>query len=135
MLEIEIQQLEDELKRLCQPSYVKTQNLSGMPHGTHISDPTAQIAIDTIEGRIPHEAQLLSLRIDQKRTEWQDKRLQLLYIDVWLDMLTEAERWVIQMHCIERYSWQTLVLKSPDVFGDQRSKDTLRRIYRAALAK
>ena len=73
--------------------------------------------------------------LQAKRAQLHDKQLETRSVDAWLDSLTGVERFVIRMHCIERYPWRIVVHIFAEEFGERPCKSTLQRIQRKALAK
>ena len=117
------------------PDALGAQNLSGMPHSTKISDPTAQTAIRLATGWVPKELKIMRDELDELVREFEDKKKRTAYVDAWLLALTERESWVIQKQVIGGEIWRDIMDDYEKVYRVRISQDSLARMKQKALKK
>ena len=115
--------------------------LDGAPRATTPSNPTERIALTLAEGsafaRSDAGAQVkrIEAQIAALASELESGRLQVQYVDSWLSGLPERERWVIERHVIEGEIWHDVIASFNARFGDDISRDRLKRLQQRALER
>ena len=111
------------------------QNMDGMPHGTKIGNPTERFGIMLAEGYTPEGLQRLEQQIDEYEKELKEKRPTIVFVEAWLGGLTEKERWIVQMQVIEGAYWREIVTAYHVKYGEEYSREGLKKIRDGALNK
>ena len=111
------------------------QQLDGMPHGNALSQPTERIGIMLATGyEYPGVTELRKLLIEAE-AEYVDKQMIMLFVEGWLEGLTARERWIIEQQIFEGSTYRQLNTMYREKFGEECSKDSLRRLKKIALDK
>lgn len=114
---------------------IQAQQITGMPHGSGISNPTERVALELAEGRETEEVKSLRLKIEQLNNERTELEYNIQYVEAWLAGLTERERLIIEASCIDGESWYNVMRRYQQVYGIEISKSTIRRMKATALGK
>lgn len=109
--------------------------ITGMPHGSGISDPTSRIGIALAEGYTPEHIKELERELDEAREELNGKLPTVIFVEAWLKGLTEKERWIVEAQVIDKYTWGEVAGQHITKFGATTSKNTLKRLKNRALDK
>lgn len=115
--------------------YVGAQNIDGMPHGSTVGNPTERIGIMLAEGYTPDGLKELEKQITEYEQELREKGIVLRFVEAWLDGLTEKERWIVQMQVIDGAYWREIVAEYHRRYGEEYSKEGLKKIKEGAIAK
>ena len=138
-LENEIQERRDMLESLretvIEDSVLAAQPLSGMPRSGKVSDPTAQIGSAAADGWMTSEMKHISQEIRELERELRSQRIVVHFVTAWLNGLNEKERWIIEKQVIDGAYWREVIFGFKAKFGDEYSKDGLKRIKRSAMNK
>ena len=111
------------------------QQMDGMPHGNALSQPTERVGIMLATGyEYPGVTELRKLLVESE-AEYLDKQMTLLFVEGWLDGLTARERWIIEQQIFEGATYRQLNTMYREKFGEECSKDSLRRLRKTALEK
>lgn len=111
------------------------QNLDGMPRGTAVSSPTERIAMMFAEGRFPKYIEDIVTDLEKLKAEYQQKSPTVVFVDAWLLGLTEHERWIVERQVIDGVTWRELSSQHEKLFGEQRTKEGLKKLRARALEK
>ena len=114
---------------------VGAQNLDGMPHGTTVGNPTERLGIMLAEGFTPDGLKTLEEQIVDYQRELNEKSVTVHFVEAWLDGLTEKERWIVQMQVIEGAYWREIVMEYHRRYGEEYSREGLKKIRDAAVRK
>lgn len=139
-LAAQIQQIEREIKAE-QASYAEQlvsvggQNLTGMPRGTAISDPTGKIGLKLAEGWKSEYMVELEARWSRLQAEYAQVEIKVRFVMAWLSGLSERERYVIEQQVIDGITWREVANGYRERYGYDVSKDTLKRIRNTAMDK
>lgn len=111
----------------------QAQQITGMPHGTGVSNPTERIGVALASGYLPDYVRNIEAKLDALKREYDSIRYNVQYVQSWLSGLLDNERFIIQHQMIDRWPWPNVVEAYNAQFGIPLSKDTLRRVKARAL--
>ena len=136
----EIEEINEDLRSLKASSYAdavspRGQDLSGMPHGTDVGQPTEQIAIAFASGCKPPYIAELEKIVAGLQAEYKSKHTTVMFVECWLQCLTDRERWVVVQQVIDGVTWREMTTQYEMCFGEGRTRDGLRKLKQKALAK
>ncbi|MDL2205333.1 hypothetical protein LJC33_00295 [Eubacteriales bacterium OttesenSCG-928-N13] len=138
-LEQEIAGLKSMIERLkktaLEDAVSTTSQVTGMPRGGSTSDPTARVGIMYADGGVPKEVRELEGELKALEAEYSEKHQTIVFVTAWLSGLTAKERWLIEKHVIDAAYWREVVIAYHVEFGENYSRDGLKRIQQAALQK
>lgn len=109
------------------------QEITDMPRGTNIGNPTEKYALMLAGGWVSEDIQEKENKLAELIAEYTERRKTVDYVGKWLDGLPERERWMIETQYIDGVIWREIVMQYQEKFGEYRSKDTLKRIRDRAL--
>lgn len=112
-----------------------TASLTGMPRSGRIGDQSANIAVKLADGYETDEVKQTRRRILDLEANARILELTSAFVEAWLSGLTQKERFVIERRTIDGMTWECVAEDYEKEFGVHYSKDTVRRINRAALEK
>lgn len=139
-LALEIQDLEakyntekgDMVHALVSP---KPQQLTDMPRGTAIGNPTEKFGLMLASGYSSEEMREIEIQIIAKTDEYKERRGRVLYVQEWLSGLNDRERWMVEQQVIDGVYWKDVGVQYAAKFGENVSKDTLKRLRDRAMEK
>lgn len=132
----ELRRLADELKKTALTDAISiTQVLSDMPHGSGISDPIGRLVEKFADGYMPDYIVELELEITNKENEYKRKIPVVVFVESWLRVLTKRERFVIENKTIGGMFWRELVMEFKKEFGEEYSRQGLKKIRDNAIEK
>lgn len=139
-LETEISQLQSAIQHSMailaeEISAVKPQQLSDMPHGTAIGNPTENMAVMLASGWVPDYVKEMQNNLAELKAEYNSRYLSVLFVSSWLKGLSERERWIVERQIIDGEYWKDIIVKYKAAFAEDTSKDSLKRLKRRALDK
>ena len=113
--------------------YITTSQLTGMPRGTNISDPTAREGTKLADGIIPQY--LIELRSDLVSSvdELAEKAYEVKCVQAWLIALNAKELIVLETQYINSRSWKDTASEYQNKIGYLVSQKTLKRIRDVAM--
>lgn len=128
-----------------QITLAKTESIEEMalktnPYGEHIrgsgiSDPTSRIGIAIAENDYPIYIHEMESQVREMQDELKQKQIVILFVDAWLKGLPEREQWLIKQQMIDKVSWRQVCYLYAKQYGEEYSKEGLRRIRSVALQK
>lgn len=113
----------------------KPRQISDMPRGTQISNPTEKYGGMLADGYKTAEQISLEQKLTELNEEYEDKIQTVNYVNSWMSGLTERERCVIKANVIDSMGWKETVYAYRGKFGEDVSKDTLKRLKDKAMDK
>ena len=139
-LRVEIAAKTRELERLIalQPVYEAgpgAQVITGMPHGTKLSDPTAETASRLADGYESADIKDMRRELSRLQSELEKADSNIAAVEAWLIALTPSERFVIEHKLINGEYWAVVVRGYEEALNLPASKSALKRIKYAALDK
>ena len=112
-----------------------TQVISDMPRGTAISDPTGRLGSMLAEGYVPEHIRQAEADLESMKLEIRSKENVVVFVEAWLKGLSDRERFVIEHKVIAGMYWREMIPIYKREFGDEYSKQGLKRIKAKALEK
>lgn len=109
------------------------QVITGMPHGTALSNPTEQIAVRLASGWVPPEIKEWKQDLAQKKEEHEALTTKVRYVDAWMSALSDREHWIMLHQFIRGEFWRDIVTDYNAKFGGYVTKDTLKWLRGKAL--
>lgn len=139
-LETEINRLTKEISRMMDSlaedaSAIRPQQISDMPHGSGVGNPTERIALMLASGWVSDEIKAMQNELAVLQREHDVRSLGTRYVESWLSGLTVRERWILTHQVIDGEYWKEVIAKFKDDFGEDISKDSLKRLKQRALGK
>lgn len=139
-LEAEISQLEKAIQQATATldedvTAVKLQQLSGMPHGSTVGNPTERLGIMLASGWIPEEIREMQDELKETRQEYERRYFTVMFVTAWLNGLPERERWIVEHQVIDGEYWKEVIAKFNAAFQEDASKDSLKRLKQRAMEK
>ena len=112
-----------------------TQRWDIMPHGSDVGDPTGQAAERIIDGDKSIYVKQVERVILAKEEELRKRSSMISYVNAWLQILSEREKYVIQARCIDGILWGEVEEGFYQRFGLRYSQQGLKRIRNRGLEK
>ncbi len=138
-LEVTITRLETLLAQqralLEDTASLHAQQISGMPHGSGTGDPVGRLACSLASGDTPSYIAELESDICRLKTERELYGSRVRYVEAWLKILPEQERYVLEEHTVNGVSWRMLGFEFERRFKTSGAKSTLKRVHARALER
>ena len=112
-----------------------TAQMTGMPHGTGITDPTGRIAMKFADGFTPDYIKEIEREIRTLEEERRTKLSTIVFVDAWLKALNKRERFVIENKVIGGMFWREMIFAYKAEFGDEYSKQGMKKIKDRAMER
>jgi hypothetical protein len=119
----------------CELAGASGKEMDGMPRGNAVGNPTERIGILLASGYTPDGLKELEALTKQYEQELSQKSATLRFVDAWLVGLTEKEQWIIRQQVLEGAFWREIIREYEKKYGEQYSKEGLKRIKHNALMK
>lgn len=114
---------------------VRPQQITDMPHGTQVGNPTEKFGLMLASGWEPEHIKEMQARYAQLTAELHNCELLVNFVESWLEGLTERERWIVEQQVIEGRFWKDVQTDYRRQFEELCSKDTLKRLRARAMEK
>lgn len=114
-------------------SEVKVQEISDMPHGTAISKPTERVGIMLASDWMPDEVKEMKQKVNEKKKEADRLYETVIFVQAWLSGLPDRYKWIIEHQVMDGECWHDVILRYKRDFGEELSKDSLKRLRGKAL--
>lgn len=112
------------------------QHEEGMPHGSGVGNPVERIVLKYADGFIPKDILEAEKEFQMEEQELAYRRRVVLYVEAWLKGLNEREAWIINHKVIDTdYSWREVIVMYRLQYGEEYSRDALKRMKDRALEK
>lgn len=111
------------------------QNITDMPRGTNIGDPTAEVAIRLASGYETDEMKSIRAKMDELTIELKGLEIKIAYVDAWMKCLNVYERWLMDKQAFDETHWRELEDVYKKDFGYWTSYSSLKRMRNAAIDK
>lgn len=136
---VQIQELKAKMETEYSYRYVdeilRPAPMDGMPHGNMVGRTTETIAVRLADRKLSPQLAAMMEECANLYEERRHLRLQVDFVDAWLQALNEKERYVVEHHLVHGESWKETGIGYRRRFEEGVSKDTLRRIGQKALKK
>lgn len=109
--------------------------MTGMPHGSGVTNPTEKSGLMLASGYTPPHIVEMEQELSKLRQEYNEKYPTVLFVGAWLKGLTDKERWIVEQQVIDAIFWKEVVSRFRTAFGEDCSKDSLKRLKQRALDK
>ena len=107
--------------------------LSDMPRGTAVSQPTERIGLQLASGWEPDYIKSMDKEKERYQQEFDVREIDAMFVTAWLHGLPDRERWIIETQVIDGVFWRDVLIQYKRQFGIDTSKDTLQRLKAKAL--
>lgn len=139
-LAAELASLEREIERETRTmvedvASVGAQNLTGMPKGNAVGNPTERIGIKLADGWKSERLLDLEEKWLKVKAEYEKIQTAVSYVNAWLNGLTDRERWIVEKQVIDAEYWKVILIRYREEFEEFTSKDTLKRLKARAMEK
>lgn len=114
---------------------IQAQQLTGMPHGTTVGNPTERLGIMLASGWIPNDITEMQDELKKARQEYDQRHANVLFVTAWLNGLPERERWIVEHQVVDGEYWKEVAAKYKTAFLEDYSKDSLKRLKQRAMEK
>ena len=109
------------------------QVITDMPRGTTVGNPTEKYGTMLADGWVTDEIKAKEVEIERLQAEYDERHKNVVYVESWLNALPERERWMVEMQVVDAVIWREILNKYQQIYGEYRSKDTLKRLRDRAL--
>ena len=113
----------------------RAQQITGMPHGTTVGNPTAQIAEKLASGWLPPEVKDMKRDLSVMQEEHARLSARVKFVEAWLEALTEREHWIILHQFVRQEYWRDVLNDYEARFGGYVAKDALKGLRAKALKR
>lgn len=113
----------------------RAQQITDMPHGTSVGNPTERYAMRLVDGLKDADLDAMRVKLAALESEYNERNLTVMYVQSWLNGLSERERWVIEMQVVDGLFWKEVCFQYRQRYEEDCSKDTLKRCRDRALEK
>ena len=114
---------------------ISSPNLTGMPHGHSVSNPTENVAIKFADGYVPEHIVQIEQEIREKESEYRTKISTVVYVDAWMKVLNARERLAVEGKMINGMFWRDLIIAYKNEFNETYSKFGLRKVIDRGMEK
>ena len=112
-----------------------SQELTGMPHGTSISDPTGKLGLRLACGFESWSVKQIKEELANMREEYNTLRYWVAFVQAWLKCLTEKERKLIEMKYIQKLSWDEIINNYQREYGQKYGKSGMKVLVQKSIEK
>ena len=130
----ELQKIKDNL--VADAALETPQHEEGMPHGSGVGNPVEKIVLKFADGFLPEDVMVAEKELQSAEQEFEYRQRVVLCVDAWLKGLSEREAWIINHKVIDSdYSWREVIVMYRLQYGEEYSRDALKRIKDRAMEK
>jgi len=109
-----------------------SQALSGMPHGTAISDPTGRLGLRLACGFESWRVQQIKDELAKMEEEYRTLSHWIAFVRAWLKCLTDKEKMLIELKYIQKLSWDEIIIAYQKEYGQRYGKSGMKiQVHRA----
>ena len=128
MLEVAEREMVDDAVSL-------SQELTGMPHGTSISDPTGKLGLKLACGFESWNVKQIREEIERLQGEYNTLRYWVAFVRAWLKCLTDKERMLIELKYIQKLSWDEIINAYQRAYGQKYGKSGMKVLVQKSIEK
>ena len=130
----DVQKIKDNL--VADAALETPQREEGMPHGSGVGNPVERIVLKYADGFLPEDVIVAEKELAAAEQELDYRQRVVLCVDAWLKGLNEREAWIIIHKVIDSdYSWREVIVMYRLKYGEEYSRDALKRMKDRALEK
>ena len=127
--------LETSEKEMINDEVSLSQEITGMPHGTSIGDPTGKLGLRLACGFESWTVKQIKEEIAKLQEEYNTLRYWVVFVQAWLKCLTDKERMLIEMKYIQKLSWDEIINKFQKEYGQRYGKSGMKILVQKSLEK
>ena len=127
--------LEHEEKIMVNDSVSLSQELTGMPHGTSISDPTGKLGLKLACGFESWSVKQIKEEIKKLTDEYNNQKYWVAFVVAWLKCLTEKEKMLIELKYIQKLSWDEIISRYQRAYGQKYGKSGIKVLVQKSIEK
>ena len=114
----------------------QAQVITDMPRGgNRVGSKVEDIAVKIADGWMSPEVKTAYDEWQAVRNKAEEARVCVVYVEAWLEGLTEREKWIVRHQFINGEYWADICDDYDRLFGKDLSKDTLKRLRDRALER
>ena len=111
----------------------KPQQITDMPRGTTMSNPTERIGGMLADGYRSPEYRAIEGQIAEMEAELNQRSDVVMHVQAWLSGLPQREKLIIECQVIDGVYWRDVAKRYRQTFEEDVSKDTLKRLRDRAM--
>jgi len=138
-LESEIKILQEMLEReemkMVDDEVSLSQQLTGMPHGTSVGDPTGKLGLKLACGFESWSVKQIKEELANRKGEYDTLSYWVAFVKAWLKCLTDKERALIEMKYIQKLSWDEIIIKYQKEYGQRYGRSGMKIQVQKAMEK
>ena len=127
--------LEKEESEMVDDEVSLSQELTGMPHGTSIGDPTGRLGLKLACGFESWSVKQIKEEITKLMEEYNTTKYWISFVVAWLKCLTDKERMLIELKYIQKLSWDEIINKYQREYGQRYGKSGMKILVQKSIEK
>lgn len=112
-----------------------SQELTGMPHGSSVGDPTGKLGLKLACGFESWSVKQIKEEIAKLTEEYNTLKYWVSFVCAWLKCLTDKERLLIEMKYIQKLSWDEIINRYQKEYGQRYGKSGMKILVQKAMEK
>ena len=112
-----------------------SQELTGMPHGTSIGDPTGKLGLRLACGFESWTVKQIKEELSKLQDEYNTLKYWVSFVQAWLKCLTDKERALIEMKYIQKLSWDEIINNYQKEHGQRYGRSGMKLQVQKAMEK
>lgn len=112
-----------------------SQELTGMPHGTAISDPTGKLGLRLACGFESWSVMQIREELKKLQDEYYTLTHWVAFVDAWMKCLTEKERLLVELKYIQKLSWDEIISNYQRKYGQRYGRSGMKIQVAKAMEK
>ena len=112
-----------------------SQEMTGMPHGTSISDPTGKLGLMFACGFESWDVKQIRMELEEKENEMKELERWVAFVRAWLMGLTDKERLLIELKYIQKLSWDEIINSYQKEYGQRYGRSGMKVMVQKAIEK
>jgi len=112
-----------------------SQELTGMPHGTSIGDPTGRLGLKLACGFESWSVKQIKEELIKLNEEYNTLKYWVAFVGAWLKCLTDKERMLIEMKYIQKLSWDEIINAYQKAYGQRYGKSGMKILVQKSIEK
>ena len=112
-----------------------SQELTGMPHGTSISDPTGKLGLRLACGFESWTVKQIKEELTKLQEEYNTLKYWVSFVRAWMMCLTDKEKMLVEMKYIQKLSWDEIINKYQKEYGQRYGKSGMKILVQKSIEK